>query len=293
MIVTLKSDNRTISVDTIGGELISYIDQNGLERLWNGDKSIWAGHSPILFPIIGTVENGEYTYNGKSYSITKHGVLRNREFSLLSQDNTSVTLESNSDEKTLAMYPFKYSFRVRHEVKESGFTTTFEVENRDQKELFFSVGGHPSFSCPLYDNEEFSDYYIEAEGLSRTRALEICGDDPINRNKVNSFFAKEDKIPLSYSLLDDKVILLEEIEAKELTLKSNNHTKSMRITFEDFRNIALWTFGSKQARYICIEPWNGIPAIEKESGKIEEKPYIISLKPAEKQIFSFSVDFSL
>ena len=67
MIYTLENDQISVKVKQLGAELCSYFDkENSREIIWSGNTEFWGRHAPILFPIIGKVENNTYTIN-------KHG----------------------------------------------------------------------------------------------------------------------------------------------------------------------------------------------------------------------------
>ena len=76
-------DNGTIRavIHHKGAELQSlYNSDTGLEYIWEGDPAFWSGRSPVLFPIVGALINGEYIFNGKKYQLPRHGFARNRIF---------------------------------------------------------------------------------------------------------------------------------------------------------------------------------------------------------------------
>jgi hypothetical protein len=50
----LKYGKATATVNSVGGELASYVAANGKNYIWEGDPAIWASHSPVLFPVVGT-----------------------------------------------------------------------------------------------------------------------------------------------------------------------------------------------------------------------------------------------
>ena len=49
---------------------------------------------------------------------------------------------------------------VHYELGVEGLQVRYEVHNPSQKELLFSIGGHPAFNVPLEDNLTFEDYYL-------------------------------------------------------------------------------------------------------------------------------------
>ena len=55
MQATIRNDFLTLTVDTHGAEAVSVQNAQGQEMLWQGDKSVWGRHAPILFPYTGKV----------------------------------------------------------------------------------------------------------------------------------------------------------------------------------------------------------------------------------------------
>ena len=93
---TLKNDILSIAVNNHGAELTS-IKKNGVEYLWQSDPAFWKRHSPVLFPIVGSVWEGKYIVDGKQYSLGQHGFARDMDFELIEkgQDRLAYRLESN------------------------------------------------------------------------------------------------------------------------------------------------------------------------------------------------------
>ena len=59
-IVTLKNEELTVKISTLGAEIQSIEDKNRVERLWQGDPAIWKGRAPILFPVAGGFKDDGY-----------------------------------------------------------------------------------------------------------------------------------------------------------------------------------------------------------------------------------------
>ena len=51
---TISNSQLSIQVSSHGAELCSIIS-NGKEYLWQADPAFWKRHSPVLFPIVGSV----------------------------------------------------------------------------------------------------------------------------------------------------------------------------------------------------------------------------------------------
>ena len=62
--IELKNEQLTIRVAELGAELQSVKDQEGREYMWQADPKFWPRHSPILFPLVCSVNNDTYVVDG-------------------------------------------------------------------------------------------------------------------------------------------------------------------------------------------------------------------------------------
>lgn len=46
-------------------------------------------------------------------------------------------------QETLKKYPFKFNLYIRHIIEDDILSTEWHVENADDKDMYFSIGGHP------------------------------------------------------------------------------------------------------------------------------------------------------
>lgn len=291
MKLELHREGAVCVVDTTGGEILSYRTPTGLSCLWNGDESVWPGHSPHLFPIIGTLPGGRYQLDGRSYCMGKHGFLRGTEFAVQSRTPESVTLIRRETEESLACYPFRFSFCVTHTLRPDGFETSYQIINHSTDAMPFCVGGHPAFACPVSDDESFADYELLLPGLNDFTALRAESDAPLSRCSCVRLPVQNGALPLSHAFLGDCVWIFEQTACHQAILRSRKHAYSAQLTFDDFPNFALWTFGAKQAGYLCIEPWHGLPCLETDGPALTDKPACIVLAPHEQKRLSYRVRF--
>ena len=69
----LKNSFIAIKVSDHGAELKSLVKaDSGKEFMWQADAKYWGRTAPVLFPIVGSVWNGEYNVNGVSYKLSQH-----------------------------------------------------------------------------------------------------------------------------------------------------------------------------------------------------------------------------
>src|ERR1700759_876163 len=102
---TIENQEIKAAVHPKGAELQSLFDKSyELEYLWGGDPAFWGKHSPLLFPIVGTLKDNTYYYEGKAYSLPRHGFARDREFVVESQQMEAITFLLRSDEQTRMLY---------------------------------------------------------------------------------------------------------------------------------------------------------------------------------------------
>ena len=105
MLITLHSNGYEVAVNTMGAELKSFKDPSGKEYVWNSDPAFWMRSSPLLFPTIGNLRNGETTMKGQVYPLVKHGFCKDTEFEVKDLSDDTVTFLLHANEETLKSYP--------------------------------------------------------------------------------------------------------------------------------------------------------------------------------------------
>ena len=102
--ISINNDQITAQFKTLGAELFSLKDKNNKEFIWEGNPNFWGKHSPILFPIVGSLKNNTFEYNGTSYSLPRHGFARELTFEVIDKKEDSVIFSLQSNEETLKKY---------------------------------------------------------------------------------------------------------------------------------------------------------------------------------------------
>ena len=266
------------SVQDKGAELCSIISQRtGTEFMWGANTDVWGSFAPILFPIIGTLKEGEFLYEGKSYSLPKHGFIRNNESLKVNQvSDNCLEYSLKFDDESLKFYPFEFEFIVRFVLVGNSITIEHKVVNHSKdKPLFFSVGGHPAFKCPLYDGETYEDYFIEFEEVENVSTWEVLPNGLIN-STTKLLIQNSNVLPLTRTLFENDALILKDLKSKRVSLKSKKSSTSISIEYTDFNYLGIWAKPGGQ--FVCIEPWLGISDSNTTDKDFTKKEGIIRLE---------------
>ncbi len=289
MIYTLKSGDLTARVDTVGAELIS-LCKAGREYIWNGDPTYWNGHNPTLFPVIGFLKDDKTRFDGKEYSIPKHGYARKTEFSVIGMNDRSITLQMTDSEETLKGFPFHFSLQITHRLTDDGYETVYLVENPNDRAMPFMIGAHTGLLLPFSEGSSFEDHTLifEHPESNVTRFVAVNGkliEDPVG---TADYLDGSDRLALSYDLFDEDALMLTGLVSRRIALLDQNG-KGVGMEFEGFDALGVWTPPGKKAPFLCLEPWNGINAFVNESGEFAKKPFIRIASAGEKYTVSYSL----
>lgn len=290
MEIVLKKGCMEAVVTTKGGELISFKDGEGTERIWQGDPEYWTGRNPLLFPVVGNLKEGKIKINGETYSMNRHGFAREREFVITEQAEDHVVMELRADEDTLKKYPFNFKLQVCHRLEDSGFVTSFEIVNLDKREMPFCIGAHTAFCCPVFADETFEDYDIVFDEKEQADSLLLNSDGYIQKGKTVPFLRDSDRFALNYEPFEKMdTVIFSGLKSTGVSLKHRLKGHGVHMDFEGFPFMAFWTKGAQRAPFICIEPWHGCAALEDEDGDFKHKEACICLQPGERKGFLYKV----
>lgn len=274
---TIQNTSLRIQIQDKGAELCSIVSlKNGKEYMWSADPTIWGSYSPVLFPIIGTLKNGEYFFKNKRYSIPKHGFIRNNENLIFKQiSNNCIEYSLKYNEESLKNYPFQFEFNIRFRLIDNSILVEHEVINHSSEdEMYFSLGGHPAFKCPFNENEIYEDYYLEFEKIENCRTWEVLPTGLIN-STTHTLLENTNQLSLHKNLFDNDALILKEHNSKKVSLKSRKSDDSITIIYKDFRYLGIWA--KPAANFICIEPWLGISDSYDTDQNFETKEGIVKL----------------
>lgn len=277
MIYFLENTHIRITVSTAGGELHSITNtEDELEYLWQGHAAYWTYRSPHLFPIVGKLKNSKYKIDGKEYELPSHGFARTSEFNVISQSCDSITLELKYSEDTLAVYPFKFSLQVTYTIEKNRVKIIYDIINLDNKKIYFSLGAHPAFRCPLEPIENFEDYFLIVNKKENSAAM-CFNNDAYFTHEKKEYFKNNRNIALKKEIFRHEALVFNDLKSNEITLQSKNHERCIRLEFGEFPYLGIWS-PLNDAQFVCIEPWFGHADYEDFEGEFKDKEGVVSLQ---------------
>lgn len=284
MIETINNGIIEISVKNKGAELVCFKSlEDDKEYLWEGDPKYWGKHSPILFPFIGFSKDNEYIYDGKIYSMIKHGFARDMDFSLLEKSGNTLKYLLKDTDETLSIYPFKFSLIVEYVLIDRTLEVRYSVINEGDKKMFFSIGGHPAFSC----NISHGNAFLQFEKKETLVTSKINFENGLIKNTTEMIGDGVNELKLHDGLFKEDALIFKELNSSYVILNDTSNEKRLKFHFDGFPYLAFWR---PEAPFLCIEPWYGIADYEDTNKKIEEKIGVQSINASERFDCKFTVE---
>ena len=138
MNITISNNMLTATINSKGAELNSLKIRNR-EYIWEGNPEFWGKHSPILFPIVGTLKDNSYTYDNQKFELSRHGFARDHEFKIIESSEDKVIFSLSSSPETLKVYPFEFELQVIYALEENQLKIQYKVINNRLKYWFLLV----------------------------------------------------------------------------------------------------------------------------------------------------------
>lgn len=288
---TISNDFLSISVLQKGAEICSIKSKySGLEYMWGADSAIWGSHAPVLFPAIGAIKNKEAMINGKVYNVPRHGFIRHNEsLHLKNSSPNELLFQLDYSEETLSVYPYKFSFQIGFRLENHTLTVSHKVINLDDQDIFFCLGGHPAFNCPMHKHEQYEDYFLEFEEAEHASTTKLSVDGLIT-NRTEPIIQNSKVLNLKTDLFDQDALIFKDLKSSKISLKSTKSDQSLTLDYRDFAYLGIWA--KPDAPFVCIEPWNGMADHENTDGDFTQKEGIVSVGAHEnfRAAYSITID---
>ena len=282
--IEISSGTLTARIDPFGAELQSLSDAQGREYMSSGDPAFWKGRAPLLFPIVGRLNDDTLRVDGRTYKLEKHGFARRSRFDVIRHDGNSALLRLADNVATRDIYPFAFELDAAFALDGTTLSMTLTICNSGEAVLPASFGYHPAFAWPMPGGtrsaHEIGFEKPEPAPLRRVTPEGLIGPDP----KASP--ANGERFVLTDDLFADDALVWTDLNSRRVSygIPDGPH---LDIAFPDTPHLGIWT--KPGAGFICIEPWAGHADPEGYAGEFRDKPGVMHIAPGAARSFRMNV----
>lgn len=276
--ISIGNNAMTAVVNPLGAELTSLRDACGRELMTNADPAFWAGHAPILFPIVGRLNGDVLRVDGREYPMKQHGFARRMPFALAAQAADHAAFRLAADDATRAQYPFDFVLDVAFGIDGATLTIAASVGNGGAVPLPASFGFHPAFAWPLPFGRPRGAHRILFE-RDEQPTIERLRDGLIAADAPSPLYGRT--LALNDALFAEDALIWAPVASQSVTYGADD-APSLRIDFPDTPDFGVWS--KPGAAFVCIEPWHGHADPAGFTGELRDKPGMFEVMPGEKRV---------
>jgi galactose mutarotase-like enzyme len=286
--IRLVSPSLKAEIDPQGAQLSVLRDGGHKDLLWHGDPSVWSGRAPILFPIVGELNGGHFSWRRVRHPLPRHGFARGRLFEVVRHTPTEALFRQVSDTQTLKVYPFRFELDVLFRFEGHALAIDASVRNTGDEAMPASLGFHPAFRWPLPYGQARDAHFIEFEfdEAARVRRLDAKGllsDEryvsPVQGNRLR----------LHDGLFRNDVVIFDHLRSTRVTYGAAAGPR-IQVTFPNASHLGVWS--KPGAGLVCIEPWRGVADPVDFEGSLNDKPGIFRVAPGASQALRMRIELA-
>ena len=287
---TLENDKIKLTVAEHGAEIKSLIRKaDGKELMWQADSAYWGRTAPVLFPLVGNYYQKKSVFKGQTYEMGQHGFARDMDFMLGRQTDNELVFLLKDNEESRKKYPFSFLLVITYRLVNDTVNVEWKVENPNEEEMYFSIGGHPAFNCDL------DTYTLRFEKDNQPNAkitANIIADDGSGclGDEQKQFELENGVLGMSDELFSRDALIIEDRQSDKVTLIDDNGNDVISVKL-DAPLFGVWSPVGKHAPFVCIEPWYGRCDRVGFNQKLEEREYGNTLSITD--IFQVSFDIQV
>lgn len=288
--VVLANDELAVQVAEHGAELSSIVaKETGKEYMWQADPAFWKRHSPVLFPIVGSVWDKTYRAEGETFTLSQHGFARDRDFALVQKEPHAVRFRLESDAETLKVYPYRFALEIGYRLEGRQVEVLWKVTNLGTTTMHFQIGAHPAFYYPNYvENQPERGYFGFGEPKSlvyRALAEKGCVGDEVRPVPLDA----DGLLPLDVHTFDIDTFIVENSQISQVDLLDKEKKPYLSLHF-NAPVVGLWSPPTKNAPFVCIEPWYGRCDRVNYTGEFKDRDWVNHLEAGESFETSYMIE---
>ncbi len=269
-------ENETIKVEfeSFGAEIKSVLKKTtNQEYMWGAEPAYWGKTAPFLFPFIGKLVREEYTHEGKVYPADKHGFGQRVPYEVVEQSTERIVFRTKDTEETYAKYPFHFVLDIEYILGEDSVQENWYVKNTGDNTMYFSVGGHAAFACPLNGKGRTGQKICLHGAEHKTLIFSLrINEKGLITNELLTLDVDDGLVTIDEHTFDADALVFDGEGVTAVGLCDENGKEYVRVEC-DAPVWGVWSMPDNGASYVCLEPWYGICDYEGYEGELSERPY--------------------
>lgn len=274
----LRHGSSSAVIDTAGACVVSLVIDGQQCVMTKGENG--GGIDSVLFPIVGRLNGGDYTVDGKRYELPIHGFLKDREMSVKAEGEDFVELYYRSTDKDKQVYPFAFEYSVRYALRPKELFEQHSLRNVGTTTMYYSFGLHPSF---VLDGEKNGKTNTGTDILRFRKEIEpslwrldadgrfVVGKQDFG--KVRQVGADSDTVARYGTLM------LCDAQFKDVRLYTRGGSMWEIGLLPSPPVLAVWGQPDGADGFVCVEPWWGLNDFVDREPELSRKEGVNSLMP--------------
>ena len=271
--ITITSGALTAAINPLGAELSSFTNADGRELMTDADPAFWAGRAPLLFPIVGRLNDDVLRVDGTAYPMKQHGFARRMPWAVVETAPDRAVFRLVDTAETRAVYPFAFQLDATFMLAGATLAIDIVIANPGDTPLHASFGFHPAFAWPLPFGDERPDHRILFE-KDEPAPLKRLEDGLVTGDRASPLDGRT--LALTDALFADDALVWTALASQRVTYGTATGPQ-LEIAFPDTPYLGIWT--KPGARFVCVEPWHGHADPAGFDGDFRDKPGVFEIAP--------------
>jgi galactose mutarotase-like enzyme len=214
--------------------------------------------------------------------MTQHGFVRDLDFEVIGQAEDAIMFQYEITPALASKYPYQCLIRISYTLIRNTLFVVYAVENLEHQTIYFSLGAHPGFKCPLYSSEKRSDYKLVFN--QKETAVRYLIDNGYQTGETEKVLDNADTVVITDNLFDKDALIFKHLQSDQVTLVNGKDEKVLTFDFPNTPFLGIWS-KSPDSPFVCIEPWYGIADPVNATWDFKDKEGVVALPTND--IFSF------
>ena len=220
----------------------------------------------------------------------KHGFCKESEFEVTEQTEDSVTFLLKANEETLKHYPYDFKLYLSYHLNGSTLSMDYRVINKDSDLMYYHIGAHPGFMCPVNNGENIENCILRFEKEENFISYEYdIKNLEFNFDHKVSQKTEGNTLPLTISMFDQDAVFFEHTNSHHVSFVNAVTGKGVSVYYPDFESLAIWTPAGGKAPFLCLEPWNGSGIFHKDDDIFAHKHGILTLESGKEKAYHLEI----